>query len=237
MKLWAAIDIMGGRVVSLLKGNANSPRDWATSPAEAARRWESEGADGLHVVDLDRAFGIASNERAIQEIVKEAGIPVQVGGGIRTASDALNLLAMGASRLVVGTLAYVAPSALRELVRRVGTESVAVALDYKGDRVLIHGWTRGGGMSLLEAVDYARGLGVRTLVVTAVERDGTAAGPDLDTYRKLRQSTKLGILASGGIHSYEDLRSLNELGVEGAILGRGLYEGTIVLPGSGRATS
>lgn len=234
MERWAAIDLMGGRVVSLLRGDAKAPTDWRMSPVDAARRWEREGADGLHIVDLDRALGTASNEGAVREVLKVAGIPVQVAGGIRTVGEALRLLAMGANRLVVGTLAYATPDALRDLIKAAGSESVVVAADYGGGKILTHGWTRGGSMGLLEAVEYAQNLGVRTLVVTATERDGTAAGPDLETYRKVRQATRLSIMASGGIRSKEDLRNLDELGVDAAILGRGIYEGSIKLSEAGR---
>jgi len=233
MQRWAAIDIMGGRVVSLLKGNVSARTTWGISPVEAARRWEREGADGLHIVDLDRALGSASNESVVREVMNTAGIPVQVGGGIRTVGDALRLLAMGANRLVVGTLAYSSPSTLRDLVETAGAESVAVATDYKDGRVLTHGWTRGGSLGLLEAAEHAQNLGVRTLVVTATERDGTATGPDLETYRELRRATKLTILASGGVRSAEDIESLARLGADGVILGRGLYDGSIKISESG----
>ena len=233
MQRWAAIDIMGGRVVSLLKGNASAQTTWGTSPVEAAKRWEREGADGLHIVDLDRALGSASNESLVHEVLKTAGIPVQVGGGIRTVGEALKLLAMGANRLVVGTLAYSSPSTLRDLVETAGAESVAVAADYKDGRVLTHGWTRGGSLGLLEAAEHAQNLGVRTLVVTATERDGAATGPDLETYQKLRRATKLTILASGGVRSTEDIENLARLGVDGVILGRALYDGSIKISDSG----
>ena len=237
MQLWAAIDIMGGRVVSLLRGQPSTSTEWGMSPLEAARKWEREGADGLHVVDLDRAFGSASNEEAVHEVLKASSIPVQVGGGIRTVGDALKLLALGANRLVVGTLAFTAPAALRELVEAAGVESVVVATDYREGRILTHGWTRGGTMGLLEAAEYARTIGVRTLVVTATNRDGAASGPDLETYRRLRGATRLSILASGGIRSNDDLRHLAEAGVDGAILGRGLYDGSIRMSESGKTES
>jgi phosphoribosylformimino-5-aminoimidazole carboxamide ribotide isomerase len=225
------VDIMGGRVVSLVRGEANAPTYWGISPVDAAKRWEREGADGLHIVDLDRALGSGSNERVVHEVLKASGIPVQVGGGIRTVGDALRLLAMGANRLVVGTLAYSSPSALRELVETTGADSVAVAADYREGRVVTHGWTRSGTMALLEAVEYAQNSGVRALVVTATEKDGTAAGPDVETYGRLRKATKLTILASGGVRSEEDIESLAKLGVDGVILGRGLYDGSIAISG------
>ena len=229
MQLWAAIDIMGGRVVSLLKGNASEAKHWEVSPVEAARRWEQYGADGLHVVDLDRALGSSSNESVVHQILEVAGIPVQVGGGIRTVPEALKLLAMGANRLVVGTMAFDSPSTLSDLVETAGADSVAVAADYKEGRVLTHGWTRGGTMDLLQAVEQAQKAGVRTLVVTATERDGTGDGPDLDAYGRLRKTTRLTILASGGIRSEGDIEDLAKLGVDGVILGRGLYDGSIRL--------
>ena len=215
--------------MSLVKGRPQSPTEWVQSPVDAARRWEREGADGLHIVDLDRAFGSSSNEGAVSEILEAAGIPVQVGGGIRTVGDGLRLLAMGANRLVVGTLAFDSPHAMRELVETAGVDSVAVATDYREGKVLTHGWTKGGSVGLLEAAEYAHDLGVRTLVVTATERDGTGTGPDLETYGKLRKATKMTILSSGGVRSADDVGSLARLGVDGVILGRSLYDGSIRL--------
>jgi phosphoribosylformimino-5-aminoimidazole carboxamide ribotide isomerase len=143
--------------------------------------------------------------------------------------DALKLLAMGANRLVVGTLAYSSPPALRDLVETAGADSVVVAADFKDGRIVTHGWTQGATMGLPEAAKYIQDFGVRTLLVTDVERDGTATGPDLETYGSLRKETKQTILASGGIRSEHDIESLARLGIEGVILGKGLYDGSIKL--------
>jgi phosphoribosylformimino-5-aminoimidazole carboxamide ribotide isomerase len=228
---------MGGRVVSLQQGKPSELIEWNMDPVQAARRWEREGADGLHVVDLDRALGSASNESSVHDVLKAASIPVQVGGGIRTVAYALKLLALGANRLVVGTLAYTEPHALRDLLRAAGPESLVVAADYRGGRILTNGWTRSRKLGLTGAAERAQRLGIRTMLVTATERDGTGTGPDLAAYRKLRGATKLRILASGGIRSADDLRKLGDLGVDGAILGRGIYDGSIRMSELGKKTS
>lgn len=221
--------------MSLVKGDPSERRDWGTDPLDAARRWEREGAYGLHLVDLDRAFGSASNEAVIREILKNAGVPVQVGGGIRSVPDALAMLDGGAARVVVGTLAFSDPDKLREMVEKAGKKSLVVAVDHRDGVVVTRGWRQSGGMEVLQGVEHALRLGVETVLVTATEKDGTAKGPDFETYLRLGGLAGARILASGGIRSAADVRRLDEIGLEGAILGRGLYDGSIRLAELGAA--
>jgi len=203
--------------------------EWDVGVLEAARRWQEEGVGGLHVVDLDHAFGSSSNEKAVQSVLDEARVPVEVGGGIRTVEDALRWLDRGASRVVIGTMAYTNPLTLQEIISRKGPGGVAVAVDFKESNVLTNGWRHNERISVLEAVESMRKLGVETVIVTAAERDGTASGPDFATYKKLRVATEMKVLAAGGIRSVEDVAKLGELGLDGVILGRALYEGAIRL--------
>jgi phosphoribosylformimino-5-aminoimidazole carboxamide ribotide isomerase len=227
MQVWAAIDVMKGRVVSLLKGDPANAMVWGVDPATAAQRWEREGADGLHVVDLDRALGSGSNELTIRSLLKAVEIPVQVGGGIRSAEDALKWIEYGTSRIVVGTMAYAGPDGLAKIVEKLGPRKVVAAIDFKGRFVVTDGWRRRQETNVFEASEVVRRTGVNTVVVTAVERDGTASGPDLGTYERLCTETRMSVLASGGIRSAEDLTRLRAVGVDGAILGRALYENSI----------
>lgn len=223
--------------MSLVKGNPSECVDWGTDPLTAARRWEREGADGLHVVDLDRAFGSASNQTAIRGILENASIPVQVGGGIRSVSEALTMLDMGAARVVVGTLAFSAPDELQDLIGKAGKKSLVVAVDHREGTVVTHGWRQSGSIGVFQGVDYVRRFGVETVLVTATERDGTGMGPDFETYRELGGLAEMRILASGGIRSAADVRKLDEIGLEGAILGRALYDGSIRLAELGAGTA
>jgi len=233
MQRWAAIDILGGRVVSLRKGNPAMPIIWDTTPLEAARRWESEGASGLHVVDLDRAFETGANTSTVIEIIQASRIPVQVGGGMRTEDDALQAIRAGASRVVVGTMAFAHPEVLRRVAEKVGSASVVVAIDYDSRGVLTHGWRQASGNDVDGAVEHIQGLGLQRVIMTAVDRDGTSSGPDVAMYRKQLASRDIAILASGGIRSNQDLDELRGLGVEGAILGRAIYEGGVKMDGHG----
>ena len=228
MKNWAAIDILKGRVVTLVKGDPSASTEWETDALEAAARWQEEGADGLHVIDLDHAIGSGSNGEVIQSVLGAANIPVEVGGGIRSVEEARRWLDLGASRVVLGTMAFKNPEKLREILRDVGPRRVAVAVDFKEDRVLTSGWRQTESVDILRAVESFGRLGVETIIATAVERDGTANGPDFNAYRALR-GLGIRIIASGGIRSPEDIARLNAEGLDGVIIGRALYEGTVRL--------
>jgi phosphoribosylformimino-5-aminoimidazole carboxamide ribotide isomerase len=229
VKKWAAIDILKGRVVTLMKGDPSASTEWGTDAPEAAARWQKEGADGLHLVDLDRAFGGGSNREVIRSVLGAADIPVEVGGGIRSVEEACRWLNFGASRVVVGTMAFKNPEKLREILRKVGPARVAVAVDFEGERVLTSGWRQRESVDIMGAVESFGRLGVETVIATAVERDGTASGPDFDTYRALTGLGRMKIIASGGIRSPEDVARLRAQGLDGVIIGRALYEGTVKL--------
>src|SRR5438445_438140 len=228
MKNWAAIDILKGRVVTLVKGGPSASTEWETDALEAAARWQEEGADGLHVIDLDHAIGSGSNGEVIQSVLGAANIPVEVGGGIRSVEEARRWLDLGASRVVLGTMAFKNPEKLREILRDVGPRRVAVAVDFKEDRVLTSGWRQTESVDILGAVESFGRLGVETIIATAVERDGTANGPDFNAYSALR-GLGIKIIASGGIRFPDDVARLSAQGLDGVIIGRALYEGTVRL--------
>jgi phosphoribosylformimino-5-aminoimidazole carboxamide ribotide isomerase len=231
MELWAAIDLLGGSAVTLRQGKEAAKTSWKESPLDLAKRWEREGADGIHVIDLDAAFGKGSNRETMLSIIGSAGVPVQLGGGVRTRRDAEDLLAAGASRVIVGTLAYSEPQTLKALLKGHGPEKVVVAADYGPDgKVRTRGWTSSQDFSVSHAAKSMEGAGVVNLLVTAVGQDGTAKGPDVSMMRKLSSSTeRMRLLASGGIRDVSDLKDLAKAGAYGAVIGRALYDGGVEL--------
>ena len=215
--------------MTLVKGDPSASTEWETDALEAAARWQEEGADGLHLIDLDRAIGSGTNGEVIQSVLRAANVPVEVGGGIRSVQEACRWLDLGASKVVVGTMAFKNPEKLTDIIREFGPGRVAVAVDFKEDRVLTSGWRQRESVDVLGAVESFGRLGVETVIATAVDRDGMANGPDFNTYRALRGLGGMKIIASGGIRFPEDVARLSAQGLDGVIIGRALYEGTIRL--------
>ena len=229
VELWAAIDLLHGRVVSLRRGDPTDRTEWSGDALAFAKRWQTEGATGLHIVDLDGAFQTGSNRDTIESIVRVASIPVQVGGGIRTVMDAKRWLELGVQRVILGTLAYSLPSAIISIIDEFGSGRVVVALDYREGRVVTQGWTKTESLEITEAITRLQTAHVETLLATAVQFDGTGAGPDWKTLQTLRSLTTMRILASGGICTADDVNGLRRIGMHGVILGRALYDGTLNL--------
>jgi phosphoribosylformimino-5-aminoimidazole carboxamide ribotide isomerase len=233
LELWAAIDLLSGSVVTLKQGKEEMKTTWKEKPVEVAERWEREGADGLHIIDLDAAFGKGSNRETILAIVKRTKIPVEVGGGVRSREAADAWLKSGAARVILGTLAYKEPETLAGLLRAHGPEKIVVASDYTEGKVVASGWTTSQGVGVLKAARGFEEAGVVNLLTTAVGRDGMATGPDLETLRVLCAfSKKLRVLASGGIRSMHDLIEIERRGAAGAVIGRALYDGSVELADS-----
>jgi phosphoribosylformimino-5-aminoimidazole carboxamide ribotide isomerase len=231
MQIWAAIDLHLGRAVTLVRGDLKQATTWNGDPRGTAKRWTREGADGLHIVDLDAVFDSGSNLPVIEDIVVESKIPVQLGGGIRSEEDAESRLALGVSRVILGTLAYRDPGTLSRLLRKYGPDRIVVAADYRDGLLVTKGWRENEGVPLVDAIKRFEQAGAGTVLVTSVGNDGTASGPDLETLRRVCFSTKLKIIGSGGIRDVRDLEEMQLAGAPGAILGRALYEGTVSLEG------
>jgi phosphoribosylformimino-5-aminoimidazole carboxamide ribotide isomerase len=227
MIIYPAIDMRQGRCVRLLQGRAEQETVYFEDPVAVARRWEAEGADWLHLVDLDGAMSEGSGNRAIaKRIFAALRIPVQFGGGLRTMKDLDEIMEAGAARVVVGTAAVQHPELLAEGLQRFG-ERIVVGIDARDGRVATHGWNQVGS---LEAVAFAKTLarsGVQRVVYTDISKDGMLVGPNLEATKRLAADSQLKVVASGGVASLDDLRSLHALeniGVEGAIVGKALYE-------------
>lgn len=229
MEVWAAIDLYQGRIITPVRGKPDQTTVSNEEPLAVAERWEREGASGLHIVDLDAAFESGSNRLISETIIHHVRIPVQLGGGLRTTEDVQRWLQRGVSRVILGTLAYQDPSTLDRLVRAYGPKRIIVATDYRDGMVVTKGWTRKENVTVMEAIKRLEAMRIETVLATAVDLDGTGQGPDIATLRSIRDSTNMRILASGGLRTQEDLLDLQHIGVDGAVVGRALYEGTIRL--------
>lgn len=224
-----AVDIQSGRAVRLYEGDPNQETVYYQNPVEAALHWQKQGARMLHLVDLDAATGRGENRAVLREVAASIDIPFEVGGGIRSIEAAREILALGASRVVVGTIAVKAPEVLGQMLREFGPERVVVSLDARGLEVVVSGWAEGTRLMVRELGPRVWEMGVRTLIYTDVRRDGTLAGLDLEAVRVVRAAWPGFLIAGGGIASDADLQGLQALGVEGAITGKALYEGRINL--------
>lgn len=226
MKVVPAIDLRGGRVVRLRQGRASEQTVYGSSPAEAARRWEAEGAPRLHVVDLDAAFGQAPQRAAVAAVIAAVAIPVEVGGGIRTMEHARQWLESGAERVIFGTAAVREPDEVRAAAEAWAAR-VAVAIDARDGQVAVEGWTRTEPVAALDLARRVKAWGVARLQYTDVSRDGSLAGLDVGPVERLARATGLRVTAGGGVSSLADLqalRALEPLGVDEVIVGRALYD-------------
>ena len=227
MILYPAIDVRGGQAVRLTQGDYARETAYDADPVEAARRWAGEGAEFLHVVDLDGAkAGEPRNLEAIGRIVEAVDCPVQVGGGLRDTTSVATILAAGAERVVIGTAALRDPSFLDAALDAHG-DRVVVSVDARDGKVSLAGWTEASDVDVADAVADLSGRGVARFLCTAIEVDGTMEGPALDELNRIAARTEAQVIASGGVGSLADLEGLariSALNVEGAIVGRALYE-------------
>ena len=226
--VFPAVDIAAGRCVRLLQGRFGTETVYSDDPVQVALGFCAAGARWLHIVDLDGAkTGVRANKELVLEVVRRAACPVQAGGGMRTLDDVEEVIAAGANRAVLGTVALEDPDAAAKACKVYG-ERIAVSLDARGGELASHGWTVGTGVPVLEAVKAFEDAGVSLFVYTDVTRDGTMQGPDVVGLRRITEVTSLPVIASGGIASLEELRTVARLrtdGVAGAIVGRAFYEG------------
>jgi phosphoribosylformimino-5-aminoimidazole carboxamide ribotide isomerase len=231
-RIFPAIDVRGGRCVRLVKGRKDAEIHCDDDPLGAARRWEAAGADCLHVIDLGAAFGEPASTETLLEIARRVAVPVQAGGGVRDAARLERLLAGGIGRVILGTRALGDPAFLEAVVGEHGPGRIAVALDCEGERVKVAGWQESSPLAIPEALERVRAAGVRHILVTATDRDGTLGGPRLDLLERFLAEDGLRVVAAGGIGRLEDVRAILALGrpaLEGIVIGRALYEGTVDL--------
>lgn len=222
-----AIDLRAGRCVRLFRGDVDAETVYDDHPVEVARRFETEGARRVHVVDLDAARDDGSNRDVVKDICRNVAIPVQLGGGLRTIAALEQALEDGAARAILGTAAALDPNLVAEAVARFGDRIVA-AVDVRDGFVMTHGWREAGPL-LEEAIPSLNLVGAPRYLVTSILRDGTMDGPDLELYRRVLELTDRPVIASGGIRAADDVWALRELGLEATVVGRAIYSGTLRL--------
>jgi len=228
MKIFPAVDILDGRCVQLVQGK----RERATffgEPLSCARRWLSEGADSLHVINLDGAFGNAgSNAAMIRNLIADTGVSVQLGGGIRTPEDARGWLDTGVERIILGTLAIREPGIICSLSDEFGRERIMAGVDAKGGQITIEGWQKEAGDYISWARKFEE-LGAGSLLYTNVDVEGLEQGVQYPPVKILLEQVRIPVTVAGGISGVEDIYGLREIGVYGAVLGSALYSGRIRL--------
>jgi len=229
MDIIPAIDLKGGKCVRLYQGDYSKETVFSVDPVATALKWQEQGASRLHLVDLDgAAAGEVRNTQAIEDIVKNTSLEVELGGGIRRADVVEQLITLGVKRVILGTVAVEQIELTRRIIKRFG-EAIVVGIDARDSYVTTHGWMKISTMTVLELSQAMAAIGARRIIYTDVKRDGTLTEPNYDTTAELVNKLKIPVVASGGISSIEHIRKLAALGAEGVIIGKALYTGDIDL--------
>jgi phosphoribosylformimino-5-aminoimidazole carboxamide ribotide isomerase len=221
-----AIDIREGKCVRLVRGDPKKETVYSDDPAEIAKRWADQGAERIHVVDLDAAMGKGSNLEALKRIKSAVNVMIQFGGGLRTLEAVWKVVGMGVDRVVLGTALIKDPSWIKEAMEELGGRVVA-GVDAKDGEVMVDGWQAGSGRKVEDVLKMVEELGVREVIYTDIKRDGMLEGPNVDGLRRVLRATKMGVYASGGISSLTDIQALRKLeseGIKGCIVGKALYD-------------
>lgn len=231
LELLPAVDVADGKAVRLLQGESGSETDYG-SPVDAAMDWVDQGAEWIHLVDLDAAFGRGENTEVLKKVMNAAkGVNIELSGGIRDDESLDRALLLGARRVNIGTAALENPEWTEAIISRYG-DQIAVGLDVRGETLAARGWVKEGG-NLWEVLERLEQAGCARYVVTDVTKDGTLQGPNVELLKQVAEKTDKPVVASGGVSSLDDLIALRELvqyGVEGAIVGKALYAGAFTLP-------
>ncbi len=229
LELLPAVDVREGQAVRLVQGELSAQTNYG-APLEAALDFQRAGAEWIHLVDLDAAFGTGSNHELLAQVIGKLDIKVELSGGIRDEESLLRALSTGCARINLGTAALENPDWTASVIDRFG-ERIAVGLDVRGHTLAARGWTKEGG-NLFETLQRLDADGCARYVVTDVNKDGTLQGPNLELLRQVCRATNRPVIASGGVSKLQDLkelRALTEIGVEGAIVGKALYAGAFTL--------
>jgi phosphoribosylanthranilate isomerase len=235
LELLPAVDVMNGKAVRLVQGEAGSQTEYGDDPVEVALGWQQQGAQWIHLVDLDAAFGTGANTELLAEVVRQVtangSTKVEISGGIRDDASLERALSSGATRVNLGTAALENPEWTEQVIKKYGNK-IAVGLDVRGTTLAARGWTKPGG-DLWETLDRLNAAGCARYVVTDVTKDGTLQGPNLELLKEVCTHTTAPVVASGGISNLADIQALTglvPLGVEGAIVGKALYAKAFTLP-------
>ena len=229
MNIYPAIDMVEGRAVRLRQGRSDDMTVYG-DPLMMARQFYGEGAQYLHMVDLDGAFtGEGGNKALALSIARQVPIKIQLGGGIRDMDTVTRLLEGGIERVILGTAALRNPELVLRAIEKFGCERVVIGIDAREGRVAVQGWVEGSDVTPLELAQKMRAAGAKYIVYTDIARDGMLSGPNLENTRELVEKSGMSIIASGGVSTPEDVERVRDLGCEGAIIGKALYEGRITL--------
>jgi len=228
MKVIPAIDLMNGQVVRLYKGDPNQKTIYSDDPISIAKKWESAGADMIHLVDLDATLGLGSNFELIRKIVSSVSTPIEIAGGLRSESLILEALDI-VDRVVIGTFAFKEPKLLQNLLTKLGPKKIVISVDHKDGVIVTHGWQSTTDISLIDSMNEFLHAGFTEFLLTNVNRDGTLEGPDLEFLKEACDLDKANVIASGGISNIDDIPKVKEKNAWGVILGKALYENKITI--------
>jgi len=232
MLIIPAIDLRGGKVVRLFQGKFDQEKIYSSDPVKAAKHWAKQGAKFLHIVDLDGASsGTPKNLEALKGILKQVGVPLEFGGGVRSIETISELLELGVQRVVLGTRAANDAQFLKKAWKKFGGK-IIVSIDAKGANVLTQGWNRASSKTIFDFAKELKEVGFKQLIYTDISRDGALVGPNIAGIKELIKQTGLDVIASGGVSGLKDLLKLKKLeknGVSGVIIGKALYEGKFTL--------
>ena len=226
MKIIPAIDLMDGQVVRLYKGDPKQKTVYSNDPVSVAKRWEEDGADMLHIVDLDATIGIGSNLDLIQKITKELTIPVEVAGGLRN-EEIIDKAVSFATRVVIGTLAFQDKELLQKIAKKYNFSKIVISVDHVDGFIVTHGWQENTKTPLLDAINDFVDMGFTEFLLTNVSKDGTMEGPDLEFLEKACRIQKTNVIASGGISKIDDVSNVKARNAFAVILGKALYENKV----------
>ncbi len=229
MIVYPAVDIKDGKCVRLSQGKFNAVTVYAENPVEMALKWEKLGARYLHVIDLDGArLGVPQNVAVASEVAVKLGIPVQLGGGIRTIEMIETILCKGLQRVILGTSAVRDPELVKKALK-IFENNVVIGIDAKDGKVAIEGWEKTSDFTAVEFAKKMEDLGARTIIYTDISKDGMLAGPNLTAMEEMVKAVGMEIICAGGVTRVSDVRNLKEIGVSGAIIGKALYTGDMDL--------
>ena len=235
MNIIPAIDLMNGKVVRLYKGDPNQKTIYSDDPLSIAKKWEGDGADLIHVVDLDATLGLGSNLSIIKKILEHVSIPVEVAGGLRD-EKLIREVASISNRIVLGTIAFKDKELMKKLLSSLGKEKIVVSVDHKDGEIVTHGWQSGTGILLNDALEEFLGMGFTEFLLTNVGRDGTMDGPDLENLENSCRLENANVIASGGISNIDDVKEVRKKNPFGVILGKALYENKVSIGEAKRFT-
>ena len=227
MEIIPAIDISKGKCVRLYKGRKGTETIYFEDPLEALDFWVGHGAERLHFIDLDGAWGSDVNKNLLQNMIKKGSnkTKVQIGGGIRSIESALELIDLGADRIILGTFAIKNPKGIKKLLEIIGSDKLIVAIDYRKEKVAIQGWTELSNKNPFSFGRELEELGVNFILFSSIEADGTLSGPDFENIEKMIESVKkTSIYVAGGVRNIKDIEILKTIGVKGVIIGKAFYE-------------